>query len=664
MAALVTLMLTLVAAPVQAAQDGDDLVVRLTAMNQTQLREGQPLVLSGTVTNTGSEPWTDAQAYLVIAPSPFTTRAQVREAISSSTAYTGVRVVDLESIAQLGTLAPGSTTSFTLTVPYRLLGVTGAEGVYPTGVQVLATDAEGVRENQAVARATTFIPKLSPSRAQVPVSVGWPFLNPDAMDADGTYIDPREVVDAVGPAGRLRHVLDLARTSSTTSTTVLEPSLLVELDDLANERGLPDDVTLTDAQRQQVATFRDDLLEFARRTSLWVVDYGDPDVLAVSRYGTGDALPSVVRDATAGALQQFGLSGRRVVWSRGVDADLLADVRRSGDEPVIVPADDLRDVDWTQGSVVTYRASTGAVPLVVEQSVLDEVPGDDSVVGLRQWLASESALGAIQRGVDASATTDALVVVPRGWDPGPAWAAGAFDALYDLPWVQGASLDTRLGGTVPETTATVPDSTRASSLPARQVEGAEELARRQSALGSIQGASADGPTGDRLVALTVSNRWRSDAQRGLALVRALEARLQERLDRVTLEAPQQVTLSGTSGQFPLTISNRTDAPVEVGVALSSSRPGLTLDDVAPVSIDAGERYTLTVQVDVGDQGSSTLSAALVTPDGERLGDPVDFNVRSSAVGAVLWVAIGLAGLFVAVALVRRFRFRGREKEAA
>ncbi len=655
-------MLALTATPTAtAAADPDDLQVRLTAMSQTQLVEGAPLVMTGTVTNRGTETWTDAQAYLVIAPSPFTTRAQVRDAVRSSTSYTGVRVVELDAIAQLGDLAPGSTTSFTLRVPYRLLGVTGADGVYPTGVQVLATDPEGVRENQAVARATTFLPKLSGTRAPVPVSVAWPFTNPDVLDSDGTYRAPEALIAAVSPAGRLRHVLDLARTSPATSTSILDPSLLVELDDLARGRRLPGELELTDAQRQQVTSFRDDLLAFARRTSLWVVDYAEPDALALSRHTTGTALSDVVADATTRTLEELGLSGRRVVWSRGVDTALMSDVRQDGDRPLVVPSDALEDTEWSEGSVVGYTGDDGTVPLVLQDTVLDRVPGEDSVVGLRQWLAAESALASLQRSVDPDAATDAVVVLPRGWDPGSQWAAGDLGQLYDLPWVQGASLDTRLGGTVPRTTASVPSTTDVETLPVEQVRAAERLAERQRALSSVRSADDDALSDEQRVAIAASSRWRDDPAGGRAYVRALERDLDDELGQITLGTPQQVTLSGSQGQFPLTISNDTASAVTVGVDLSSSRPGLTLEDVDPVTIDAGARYTLTVQVDVGDQGSSTLRASLVTPDGDRIGAPVDFNVRSSAVGSVLWVAIGLAGLFVAIALVRRFRFRRRDR---
>jgi hypothetical protein len=55
------------------------------------------------------------------------------------------------------------------------------------------------------------------------------------------------------------------------------------------------------------------------------------------------------------------------------------------------------------------------------------------------------------------------------------------------------------------------------------------------------------------------------------------------------------------------------------------------------------------------QSSATLTARMVTPDGQAFGTPAVFNVRSSRVGVALWIAIGLAAAFVVVALVRRFR---------
>ena len=79
--------------------------------------------------------------------------------------------------------------------------------------------------------------------------------------------------------------------------------------------------------------------------------------------------------------------------------------------------------------------------------------------------------------------------------------------------------------------------------------------------------------------------------------------------------------------------------------------------VDPVEVGAGERRTITVQVDLGTQRGTDLTAQLMTKDRQTIGSTATFRVRSSSIGVVLWVAMGLAGVFVLVALVRRFHRR-------
>ncbi|AWB93947.1 hypothetical protein C3E78_18000 [Aeromicrobium chenweiae] len=66
-----------------------------------------------------------------------------------------------------------------------------------------------------------------------------------------------------------------------------------------------------------------------------------------------------------------------------------------------------------------------------------------------------------------------------------------------------------------------------------------------------------------------------------------------------------------------------------------------------------------MQVDLGRQRTTFLTAHLVTADGTDVGSPTTFKVRSSSIGTVLWVAMGLAALFVLASLVRRFHRRRR-----
>jgi len=59
-------------------------------------------------------------------------------------------------------------------------------------------------------------------------------------------------------------------------------------------------------------------------------------------------------------------------------------------------------------------------------------------------------------------------------------------------------------------------------------------------------------------------------------------------------------------------------------------------------------------MDLKSESATTVTARLSSANGQEFGAATDFNVRSSQVGAALWIAIGVSVAFVAVALIRRF----------
>ena len=177
----------------------------------------------------------------------------------------------------MGDLAPKQSRQFTVKVPHAQLGISGAEGVYPVGVQILGTDTGGERSTDAIARATTFLPLVSSGHQQVPASVVWPFLMPVRRGYGGDYANPEGLLAAVSTGGRLRNLLDLAaNTNANTATALIDPALLVAVDNLANGRRVADDVDLTDEQKTEATRFLDDLLTFARRQGSWILGFDRP----------------------------------------------------------------------------------------------------------------------------------------------------------------------------------------------------------------------------------------------------------------------------------------------------------------------------------------------------------------------------------------------------
>lgn len=647
-----------------AATAKPDLSVRINTLSPTQLKPKTAVRMSGTVTNNNNFTWTNAQAYLVIAHVPYTSRSQLDDAISSSTAYTGERIVDIKSIDIMGDIAPGQTVPFSIKVPYGQLQVIGSDGVYPVGVQILGTDPSGNRSTDAIARATTFLPMLAKSpKLKVAASIGWPFLLPAHKGSNRTYVDADTLLSSVSQGGQLRNLLDLAGTiTGGHDTVIIDPALLVAVDDLAHRRHLVKTLTLSDQQSAATASFLADLLGLARTGSCWILGFDRPDVLALERNrDISGALNTAIDKATTSTIDRFGLSGRRITWPtlHGVTTDLLQYVRGPGDQPVIVDSNDLKGWSRRDGSLMQFVTSSGPVPLLIDDSIDKDVPGQDSAVALRQQIASDSALAVLSRAIDSSTKADGVALVPPTWNPGPDGTLGNVDDAFKTSWVEGASLDELLTRPTSRFKGSFA-STSESPVSRSQLVAAAQIQTQTALINAIQSKTSEASTVfDQDTASAVGVRWRDNRSTGLAIARAAAARAGKEIDKVKIAGPVSVTLSSSDGKFPLTIRNDTATSIRVGVRLDSSNPALTIPDVKPTTVDAGERRTLTVNVDVRDQRSTSVAAQLITPDGKPFGEPAVFQVRSSAVGAVLWVAIGAAGLFVVIALVRRFRRQRR-----
>ncbi|MCW2824891.1 MAG: hypothetical protein JWQ91_1808 [Aeromicrobium sp.] len=661
LATLLTAFLLPVPATAAAADDDPDVRLAIHSLSPSRLTPGASVTMTGTVTNRDDHEWSQAQAYLVIPASPFTTRAQTQKALDNPRAYTGVRVVDVGTFDELGDLAPRETRRFRIKVPYGRLGITGAEGVYPVGVQILATDTDGSRSPDAIARATTFLPLVSGDQVAVPTSIVWPFLMPDARDARGDYTEPAKLVRSIGAGGQLRNLLDLAGgTAGSGATVLLDPALLVAVDDVTHGRHLPTGFELTEPQKQASEQFLDDLLTFARARSVWVLDFDRPDDLALSQNpDLRGPLDDAIDLATEAALTTYQLSGRRVSWPtrNGLTATLLQSVRGDGDSPAIVTAEALAGWQPRLGSLVQHETAAGPMPLLVAETG-SSTAGQTSVVALRQRLLSDAALATLERAIDPASRADAVTMVDAGWDPGTDWTDGQLSWAFSAPFTRGTSLDSVLTSGLSTYDGSVPTSAKARPLPRTQLQSAADIVSAGTTLSSVTRQSdAAEASRARDVAGVLGVRWRRDRVTGALVASTWARETGAMLDRISVEAPPSVTLSSSKGGFPLTITNKTDDDVSVGVSLDSSNPALDLPAVAPVEVGAGERRTLTVQVDLGRQRATFLTARLTTPEGKEIGDPSTFKVRSSSIGTVLWVAMGAAGLLVLLALVRRFHRR-------
>ncbi|MBW9214524.1 hypothetical protein KV102_06660 [Mumia sp. zg.B53] len=672
-ALLVGLLPAVAAAPAHAA-DSDRLSVTIDALSPTALGPGGTLTLSGRITNPSSGSWSRLRVHLVMPPVPLTDQTAVDNALASPTPLvTGTRLTSPSAVVSAGDLAPGDTTTFRLQVPASELPLTTA-GVFPVGVHVLATGEDAERSGDAVGRAYTVVPYVGEERtAPTQVSVVWPFVAPVQRDERSRYVDTSALVDAVSPGGRLRRLLDLARSEdSSPSTVLIDPALLDALRDIANDSYGPvrpngpggaapyaagDVPAEATSAAQRARLFLDELVAYAGRHSVWAVPYGRPDVFAITRRAAGDPGTTVVqaaRRATEATLAQFGLTARIVTWppSGITNGNRINGSRRLGSTASLVSPEVLSG--WSPADSTALSATIGGeqMSLVVLDPTLAQDEGStSSTLGLRQRVAARAALGSLGFG------SRHVVVVPDvSFDPGSEWSRAQFHDLFEPRWVRPVGADAQVGADSQAWRGRVrlPPKANQRAISQDQVQAAARIVTNGRVVSQLLGDDERRNIFyDQSAALAASQDWRSARTRGLQHAESQAEAVERILERVSVSASSFVTLSGSSGRFPITITNQLGSPVTVGARFTSDDSAARIDDILPQEVGAGQSVTMTVTADVGQATTTTFGVSLVTTDGSTVGDEVRFTVRSSVVGRVIWVFLGLATLLVVLAVVRR-----------
>lgn len=673
------------------------LSVSIDTISPAYLTPGESQEVRGVITNLDDHVWRDLQVYLVMSPSPLTAREQLAAALASpATLYSGNRVTEPGRYLELGSLEPGESASYDLDVPFGQLGlITRAAGVYPMGVHVIATDESGFRNSaEATGRARSFIP-LMPERVDAPVdlSLVWPFQAPVQRAADGTYLNADDLTGEVSSGGHLRRMLDMAQAAgSVPLTLVVDPAVLDALSHIADgstcenparTQSAGDGPTPTDgegatppeatdpvpepsSEQRSAQEFVRDLLTVAQSQPVWTQGFGRPDLAALtSRPRTG--LTQAIDGATAASLAAFDLSGRRVYLpTQTLDPSALA--KLAPDTVTLVSADQLPGWQLEDGPVAPLGTTSPVDVLVADRSLTDGGPAPgptDTALQVRQRLLSESALLSLEATATGESDAGIVFVASPAWDPGPVWPSAGFFTGLDAPWLETATLDSQLArGPLEPATGSAPATAAPQTLPPTLLDTAAGIVRRARVLRAVAG---DDPTmrtcSDQSVALAVSEYWRNDPTTGQALADDVLATLSDKLALITVEGPDFVTLSSSSGRFPITISNGLDKPVRVGVRITADDGTMTFDDIGPVDLRSNESTTLTVRTQAADVGVISVTATLITPTGKPFGKRAPISLRTSVVGVIVWIALGAATGLVVLAIARRVRRRGRGLDA-
>jgi hypothetical protein len=294
---------------------------------------------------------------------------------------------------------------------------------------------------------------------------------------------------------------------------------------------------------------------------------------------------------------------------------------------------------------------------------------------MRQRLLSEAAVVSLDAAAKGRESAPSLVMMPDDtWDPGRNATSADFFSAFDAPWMYPTKLTEELAdgprkGARHLRVRHHVDGRDDPPLPPSLARSADQIRGR----GIIMYAITRDDRSllkyyDQAASLTVGEQWRVDPEASQEIADETIHQLDAQIGGVSIAAPEFVTLSSSSGQFPLTITNELDWPITVGVRLDAEDGGVSIADDELIDVDPNQSTTVNVEVNAEDVSVSEVTAQLTTPKGRPFGAPIAFNMRSSVVGTVIWIALGAAGAIIVLAIGRRIRrsrrSRGESADAA
>lgn len=659
-----------------------DLSVLTTRLTPSVIPERGVVTMSGVVQNDSTEEWSDINVAPFVSSAPITTRDELAEAADSDAeAAVGERLTDPSIAISIGDLGPGERATYSLRVPRTALPITGAPGVYWIGVHALGTSVDG-RDLVADGRSRTFIPLLPEEltrRRIVPLSVVLPLRERARRAADGSLNGPARWVNLTAPDGRLSRIVDFGASAGAAPLTwLLDPAALDALQDFgqgnaplslgsarrSDEGGgeepggspspspSPTPITgaVEESERARANAVLQSALSTLRGDTVLSLGYGDPDVASLARRG-----PNLLRRSEELSLLRMrahNLAGSPVVAPPGgyFDPGQLGRIR-SGTVMVLSDHEDLEQPPLS-------RLPSGQDLVQTDQRAVSGGPSPNAArapLALRQRILAEAALE-VAKGSDP--VRPVVVSLPPRWNPGPYWREADFFGGLRVPWLRLESIP-RGAGTPYEGELEYGRSQLSDEVRASNVAATRRLSHTSIVIGHL--LANDNDVTDRLTGAALQASSYS-AKRRLNLaaeqVLDLDATVRSQLGRVQVTGTDFVTLSGGSGSLTVTLVNGLEQPITVGLRARTDGPDVRVETPEPVSMQAGQRTTLRLQV-ASRVGVHEVTLLPVTPQGEVAGTPLTFSLRTSQVGRLIWYIIIAGGVLLAVMIVRRIVLRVR-----
>jgi Family of unknown function (DUF6049) len=656
----------------------------ITSMSPQIARPGQRVTVSGTVTNPTGAVVASLAVQLWSSTARFTARSQLASYASGQLSMDSPVTGAVDQLA--GTLKPGQTRQWTVTVPVARLGFASGFGVYPLAAQL---DSGG----SPVADAYTFLPfwpgSVRAAGLARPEQLAWiwPLIGQPEEAACHSLLND-SLAGSLTSSGRLGGLLaDGTSTAGVAAklTWAIDPSLLSSAALMTHSYRVGGTPSCAGTQTRRASPAARAWLAkvhaLARQQDFFTTPYADVDVSALAHAGLDNDLARALnkgREVAAGPSQLGGVqrpAGPRIDWPADGIADygVLGSLAANQIGAVVLNSSMMppaRPVAYTPSAITTTPDGVNAgLRVALADSTLTQVlagaptaahpPSAAASFGTEQRFLAETAMIAAE---DPGLPRSVVITPPRQWNPAPGLANALLQETDSAPWLRPASLSSLLAkhpgrGQVarkqPPPQAHGPGELHKSLL--RKVRGLEAAIR-------VQASMLNQPDDRYLsgaVAAIESSAWRGDPAKARQLLSSVAAFVAARSHLVHIvRGSGQVTLTGKSGPVPVSIVNRMGQPVTVRLLVQAPANRLTiLYKSTLITIPPSEQKTVAVKVRSLVAASTNLKLSLLAPNKQPLPGPAaQISVDATHFGTEALVIIAVAcGLFVVTSAVRAVR---------
>ncbi|TDD62372.1 hypothetical protein E1263_04240 [Kribbella antibiotica] len=695
------------AVPAAAVDDEPTVEVAIDSFSPAAPKPGDTVTIKGTVTNTSATTFgASPQVVTCIDHQKLNTAAEIA-AISNeqnvpmndrdSCVGIGVQDSDSPTYKVLGEqLAPKAKVAFTVSVPWKDWRITSDTGVYTVGVMFRGTP-EG-RSRTTAGRARTLMPVIGakPPTRKVSTALVIPLVQPPTYLGGFLFTDD-SLAQSMGPGGELRRLLDLGKKHKV--TWLVDPALIKAAEQMtavdgygigrtasAYDKGTKGAIAaqwLSDFSASQDGPVKGD----DKGDQVVALPYGDVDVAGL--VDAGGPLKDLVRQARMES-ERAGLGSARTngLWLENGSAASRYLAFASSGFPGVEETQDLNLVNsaaWSTDVPKTLSTGTSVYQVLTpegpEQQVRTVVANSALTAGgpdagstadplqVRQRFIAETALLSTA-GKGTTATT--VVLPPRGWDADGS-ATATLAGLLNLPWLEPVTVTQVLEQTPKPPTVAAPDAPKENgSLSGTQLSLVKQL---ETELTTYQNLLSEPgniiPEMRKGLLQSTSLAWQGFPAQADLYARIQLGSVRGQLGKVHLvssvdkgkEKEIKVNLAGSNGTFPLTIANDLDHSVRVKVIVrSANRNDLRVNNVAPVTVRAGQKWTPRITASAEQNGLIKAEVQVVTANGEPIGKPRPMLIQASQYGSVGWVLVGAAcALLFGTSFVRIYRRIRRER---